>query len=85
MTDTRKIALGLDFGTESVRALLVDLAGNERGSAVSKYKHGQLTETLPGTGEKLPSEFALQHPSDWIESTSGMARALKQAQLSGRG
>ncbi len=85
VTNNQKIALGLDFGTESVRALLVDLDGNERGSAVSKYKHGQLTETLPGTGEKLPAEFALQHPADWIEST-GMAvrEALQKAKLTGR-
>ncbi len=42
------LALGLDFGTASVRALLVDLKGNERGSSVVKYRHGQITETLPG-------------------------------------
>ena len=51
-----KAALGLDFGTESVRAVLVDLRGRERGVAVVKYRHGQLTATLPGTGEKLPPE-----------------------------
>jgi len=70
------VSLGLDFGTESVRALLVDLQGIERGVAVSKYEHGQITETLPGTGEKLPPDFALQHPSDWIESA---AQAVREA------
>jgi len=30
-----RVALGLDFGTESVRALLVDLRGREMGSAVA--------------------------------------------------
>ncbi|MGE3317050.1 MAG: ribulokinase [Planctomycetaceae bacterium] len=84
MTKSAKIALGLDFGTESVRALLVDLDGNERGSAVSKYKHGQITETLPGTGEKLPPEFALQHPGDWLESAGEAVRgALDAAKLAG--
>ena len=34
MAATQKIALGIDFGTESVRALLVDLNGRERASAV---------------------------------------------------
>ena len=71
-----RTALGLDFGTESVRALLVDLRGRERGVAVSKYAHGQILEKLPGTGEKLPADFALQHPQDWIDSA---ARAVRVA------
>ena len=67
MSISNPIALGLDFGTESVRALLVDLTGKEQASAVSAYEHGQITDTLPGTGEKLPPNFAFQHPQDWIE------------------
>jgi L-ribulokinase len=75
-----EVSLGLDFGTESVRALLVDLHGAERGVSVAKYRHGQITETLPGTNEKLPADFALQHPQDWIESASAATRAaLKTA------
>jgi len=77
------LSLGLDFGTESVRALLVDLTGRERGVAVSRYQHGQITETLPGTGEKLPPDFALQHPHDWIDSAAAATRdALKAASAS---
>jgi L-ribulokinase len=68
-------ALGLDFGTESVRALLVDLRGRERGSAVARYRHGQIVERLPGTDEKLPPGFALQHPQDWIDSAARAVRA----------
>ncbi|QDU33866.1 Ribulokinase [Poriferisphaera corsica] len=71
-----KAALGLDFGTESVRAILVDLQGNEVGVATANYKHGQITESLPTTGEKLPHNFALQHPQDWIDQT---AEAVKKA------
>lgn len=69
------LALGLDFGTESVRALLVDLTGREHASAIVRYPHGQILERLPGTGEKLPADFALQHPQDWIESTAQAVRA----------
>lgn len=84
MTQPVQIALGLDFGTESVRALLVDLVGNEQASAVAAYEHGQIIETLPGTGEKLPPDFALQNPGDWIESSAQAVRAaLEQAGLSG--
>ena len=84
MSKGRRVALGLDFGTESVRALLVDLIGNECGSAVVKYRHGQITETLPGTAKKLPLDFALQHPGDWIESSARAVRkALKEAGING--
>ena len=50
MAAADRLALGLDFGTESIRALVVDLTGTERGSAVVKYRHGQITETLPTSG-----------------------------------
>jgi len=84
MSSSKKIALGLDFGTESVRALLVDLKGHEQSSATSAYEHGQITDTLPGTGEKLPPNFAFQHPQDWIDSAAGAVReAIKKAGLTG--
>ena len=77
-----KISLGLDFGTESVRALLVDLSGRERATVVVKYRHGQITEKLPGTGEKLLPDFALQHPQDWIDSSTRAVRgALRIARV----
>jgi L-ribulokinase len=77
----QKIALGIDFGTESVRALLVDLAGNERASAVVPYPHGQIIDSLPtAPKKKLPPHFALQHPQDWLESAAKAVRkALKSA------
>ena len=75
-----KAALGLDFGTESVRALLVDLRGRELASVVAKYPHGQITESLPGSKKKLPAHYALQHPLDWIDSAAKATRtALRQA------
>ncbi len=70
------MALGLDFGTESVRALFVDLDGNERASALANYRHGQITDRLPGNTETLPPDFALQHPKDWLDSA---ARATRSA------
>jgi L-ribulokinase len=84
MTTLPRVALGLDFGTESVRALLVDLRGNELASATVKYRHGQVTATLPGSGEKLPAEFALQHPIDWLDASAAAVRkAVKQAKIAG--
>ncbi len=79
-----RVALGLDFGTESVRALLVDLRGREVASAIAPYRHGQIIETLPGAREKLPPHFALQHPQDWIDSAAKAVRAaLRRAHLVG--
>ncbi|MCX5659516.1 MAG: ribulokinase [Planctomycetota bacterium] len=77
-----RVALGLDFGTESVRALLVGLDGVERASAVVRYKHGQITRTLPTSGEALPPDFALQDPQDWIDASGkAVLAAVKKASV----
>ncbi len=61
-----KYALGVDFGTESARALLVDLAdGREVATHVMNFPHGVIDEQLP-TGPKLGKDWALQHPEDWL-------------------
>ena len=74
-----RIALGLDFGTESVRALALDVVSAvEVGEAVEPYAHGVLDAALP-TGEALPRDWALQHPGDWIQSTAGAIRKALQA------
>ena len=73
-----RLALGLDFGTESVRALLVDLCGREVASAVARYRHGQIIDSLPGSRAKLPPHFALQHPQDWIDSAAQAVQACRR-------
>ena len=80
-----KTALGLDFGTESVRAVLVDLIGRELASAVAKYAHGQIIESLPGSKKKLPPHYALQHPLDWIESAAKATRTVLRQAKAGAG
>lgn len=74
---TEPCALGLDFGTASVRALVVETrTGRERGSAVADYRHGVIETALPGSARRLPADWALQHPGDWIEA---IERAVPQA------
>lgn len=74
----KKAALGLDFGTESVRAMLVDLRGRELASVAVKYPHGQIIESLPGSKRKLPPHYALQHPLDWLGSAAQAARSARR-------
>ncbi|MGI1691712.1 ribulokinase [Thermoanaerobacter uzonensis] len=62
-----KYSIGIDYGTESARALLINLqTGEEVASSVMKYPHGVMDEELPD-GTKLPQDWALQHPDDYIE------------------
>ena len=78
---TRRVALGLDFGTESVRALLVDCATGElAGTAVSPYRHGVMDEVLEPAGVRLPADFALQQPADYLDSLAeAVHRALQDS------
>ena len=64
-----KYAIGVDFGTESGRALLVNVAnGEELATAVYKYSNGVIDETLPVPGKpvRLDPDWALQDPEDYI-------------------
>ncbi len=69
------LVVGIDFGTESARALVVDAAdGRVLGTAVSTYRHGVIDERLPTTGAALGPEWALQHPGDWMDALAASVR-----------
>ena len=60
-------AIGVDFGTESGRAALLDLASGELlATSVVRYPSAVIDRTLPSTGERLPDDWALQDPDDWV-------------------
>jgi L-ribulokinase len=64
---TEEYVVGVDFGTLSGRALVVRISdGHELASAEHVYEHGVVTETLPGRPGRLPSQWALQLPSDYV-------------------
>jgi len=74
---TQQYALGCDFGTESVRVVLLGRGdGRTVGMATSNYRHGVIDRNLPGGGEPLAADYAFQHPGDWLES---LAIACKSA------
>ncbi len=61
-----KYAIGLDFGTLSVRALLVNIEnGDEIAQSVYEYPHAVMETHIP-TGETLPPNWALQDPQDYL-------------------
>ena len=82
----KKYAIGLDFGSLSARALIIDAAtGKEIADAVEKYPHGFIEETLPGTEEKLPTAWTLQDPQDYLYSMSQTIKnAIKKAGIDAR-
>jgi L-ribulokinase len=65
---SEKYAIGVDYGTESGRAVLVSVKdGREVATAVHLYGDGVIDEMLPSTDAELPPDFALQNPEDYIE------------------
>ncbi len=77
-----KYVIGIDFGTESGRVLLADVAdGREVATAVHPYANGVIDERLPESGIMLEPDWALQDPNDYLEV---FKRAVPQVlQLSG--
>lgn len=64
----KKYAIGVDYGTESGRAVLVDLFdGTEVADHVTPYRHSVIDKKLPGTDIRLEHDWALQHPLDYLE------------------
>ncbi|MCB9218377.1 MAG: ribulokinase [Ignavibacteriales bacterium] len=62
---TNLLGLGIDFGTNSVRALILDLiTGKELATSVSNYKSGEVGILL----DKNDPVLARQNPADYLES-----------------
>lgn len=79
----RAYTIGLDFGTESLRALLLDLgSGEEAATEVFEYPHGVIDQKLPcrGGGPLGPNWF-LQHPGDYL---AGLEAAVPAVLRKGR-
>ena len=64
-----RYTIGVDFGTESGRAVLVDVAdGRELATHVYPYSHGVIDEALPLDDRtvRLEPDWALQDPDDYL-------------------
>lgn len=63
----KRYVIGIDYGTLSGRAVLLDaLTGQEMAVSELVYPHAVMDKTLP-CGKALPDQFALQHPQDYLD------------------
>ena len=80
------VTVGLDFGTLSVRALVVRVSdGEELGSASVPYAHGVMDAVLttPSAEIPLPPNWALESPRDYLDALSAVIpAALENADVS---
>jgi L-ribulokinase len=81
----REYVLGLDYGTLSVRAVLIDAStGAQAATSVANYRDGVIDQSLPGDSKRLPPETALQNPQDYLDSLRKVVpQVLKRAGVSG--
>src|SRR5260221_10142830 len=72
--------LGIDFGTESGRVMLVSLAdGEEIAFAVVPYPSGVIDRQLP-SGAPLDRDWALQDPRDYLTVlTEGVPKVMRES------
>jgi len=77
-----KYTIGLDYGTNSVRTLIVNTAtGKEVGTAVWGYEHGEAGVIL-----SRDPNLARQHPADYVKGAEvTIKKALAQARKNVRG
>lgn len=75
-----KYTIGIDFGTLSGRAVLVDVSsGKELASSEYLYPHAVMDTALP-SGKKLGHDWALQHPQDYLDVlTNTIPAVLKES------
>ena len=72
-----RYVIGVDFGTLSARAVLVDARnGRELAQSTAAYKHGVIEESLPGAKSRLKSHTALQDPQDYLAALTRVVRSV---------
>lgn len=73
----KKYSIGMDFGTLSARAILVDIEnGNEKAISVVGYQDAVIDDILPESGKKIPKEYALQNPHNYMEALENLLRDI---------
>lgn len=74
---TKTWVIGLDFGTNSLKAVLIDTRSGKQGAeSESKYCHGRIADRLPGSRKRLDPGFVLNHPRDYLDAMESAVPAL---------
>ncbi|MCM3571156.1 ribulokinase [Neobacillus mesonae] len=76
-------SIGVDFGTESGRILLINVhTGEIAGTVVIPYKHGVIVSNDERIPYELPFGTALQDPQDYLEVLlAGIPQVLEKVQI----
>ncbi|WP_337268316.1 FGGY-family carbohydrate kinase [Oryzifoliimicrobium ureilyticus] len=73
--------IGLDFGSESARGVLIDVGtGQQVAERICAYKHGIITQSLPD-GTSLPPAFFLQDPHDYLQAARDILTTLGEGRI----
>ena len=76
-SDKHHFVIGVDFGTLSVRAVIVDVCNGEIICySESEYEHQIIQSTFPVEKLKLPSDWCLQNPNDYLFSFEHVVRSV---------
>ena len=83
MSVKKQFTIGIDFGTESCKAVLVDVSnGHLAAVSETRYTHGVITDTLPDSNIKLGPGWALQDPSDYLNALKRtVPRLMRESQI----
>ncbi|SNS00165.1 L-ribulokinase [Anaerovirgula multivorans] len=75
--------IGVDFGTLSGRAVVVDVnTGEIMGSTVTTYPHGVIENRLPDSHRTLGTDWALQDPTDYLKVLEeGIPEAIRLSKV----
>jgi len=72
-----RYVIGVDFGTLSARAVLVNVRnGHSPAHAVAEYKNRVIERSLPGSHSPLPPDTALQDPADYLRAFETSVRSI---------
>lgn len=83
MSVKKQFTIGIDFGIESCKAVLVDVSnGHLAASSEYRYVHGVITDTLPDSNIKLEPGWAIQDPSDYLTALKRtVPKIMRESQI----